>query len=74
VGGGGEGVRGGVRGRRQVDELYSLHKYFYHTSSELLAMVLVTGRLAEGGYTVKKVSHFPVPSRDVTNQALPEGE
>ncbi len=25
-------------------------------------------------YTVKKFSNFPVPSRDVTNQTLPEGE
>jgi hypothetical protein len=26
------------------------------------------------GYTVKKVSGFPVPSRDVTNQTLPGRE
>jgi hypothetical protein len=25
-------------------------------------------------YTVKKVSDFPVPNRDVTNQTLPGGE
>jgi hypothetical protein len=25
-------------------------------------------------YTVKKVSHFPVPSRDVTDQTLPGRE
>ncbi len=27
-----------------------------------------------GGYTVKKVSDFPIPSRDVTNQTLPGKE
>jgi hypothetical protein len=26
------------------------------------------------GYTVKKVAHFPLPSRDVTNQTLPGRE
>ncbi len=28
----------------------------------------------ESQYTVKKVSHFPVPSRDVTYQTLPGRE
>jgi hypothetical protein len=25
-------------------------------------------------YTVKKVTNFPVPNRDATNQTLPDGE
>jgi hypothetical protein len=29
---------------------------------------------AQGKYTVKNVSHFPIPSRDVTNQTLPSRE
>jgi len=28
----------------------------------------------QGLYTVKKISDFPVPSRDVTNQTLPDGK
>jgi hypothetical protein len=32
------------------------------------------GRSEKGTYTVKKVSGFPVPSRDVTDQTLPGRE
>jgi len=34
----------------------------------------ISDKLVSLGYTVKNVSDFPVPSRDVTNQTLPGRE
>ncbi len=53
-----------------VDTLYSLPSLKYTVVARLLTCLHLS-TLTVFPYTVKKVSDFPVPSQDVTNQTLP---